>query len=205
MVRQYVDEGLELLEARLHLIVIVVRLVEEILPLVQLLVELRATLRHKFEALRLELVQGHFVNLVHYLDIVDNPDFGWNARRSGQELAMRHAWIAGKWLVVFAIIRLVLVRLAITLQFSFNCRIVFDLERRGVVQWPDTDLAATFQWLRYRWCGCRHRWCHVLRRYYLLFGGCLPRRLCGICHCCVVVIRRMPGCSLCQCLLHSRV
>ena len=121
MVRQYIDEGLELLEARLHLIVIVVRLVEEILPLVQLLVELRATLRHKFEALRLELVQGHFVNLVHYLDIVDNPDFGWNARRPGQELAMRHAWIAGKWLVVFAIIRLVLVRLAITFITGYNC------------------------------------------------------------------------------------
>ena len=208
MVRQYVDEGLELLEARFHLIVIVVRLVEEILPLVQLLVELGSTLRHKFEALRLELVQGHFVNLVHHLDIVDNPDFGWNARRPGQELAMRHAWITGKWLIVFTIIRLVPIRLAITLQFSITCRMVFNLERRGVVQWPDTDLAAAFQWLRYRWCSCRRRWCHVchvLSRWCLLFGGCLPRRLSGIGHCCVVVIRRMPGRSLRQSLLHSRV
>ena len=188
MVRQYVDEGLKLLEARFHLVVIVVRLVEEILPLVQLLVELRATLRHKLKALLLELVQGHFVNLVHHFDIVDNPDFGWSARRPRQELAMRHTRITGEWLVVFAII--VFVRLAITLQFSFNWRIVIDLERRGVIQWPNTDLASALQWLRYWWCGYRHRWCHVLGRHYLLlFGGCFPRRQRGIGHCCVIVLR----------------
>ena len=194
MVCQYVDEGLKLLQARLHLEVVVVRLVEEVLPLIQLLVELGAPLCHEFEALLLELVQGDFVHFVHHFDVVDDPHFGSQARRSRQELARCHASITGQWIVVLTVVNIVLVGLAVALQFSLFYHILFDLHRGVVIQRPDTDLATTDQRLRQRWRG--HFWscCHIIGRY-LLLRGCFPRTrsLIGVgSRCRLVVVRRMP-------------
>lgn len=119
---------------------IVVSFIEELLPLAQLSVELRAPLCKEIQALLLEFVDGRLVDFVHNFDVVYDSHFLHDPLHAGHILAMRIALVPRQaalpvvevFLLVL-VLRLILVPLCgyfLAIQFSLGrtrSQVIFDL------------------------------------------------------------------------------